>query len=163
MNKVIALFILLITINFANELNIDQNLLSSIYDKFLFVVEGMSAEKKRGCLDNLIENKDTYLPELEKIIELIINGNEASYNFDLSNIFNYGSLIVDCKIFDFLGLLGKFNNSRVLFFQDIGKNIENNAEKFHEGTSKFVRKRTVNDRLVLIGKISSAILNITFD
>ena len=49
MNKVIALFILLITINFANEINIDQEILSTIYNKFLFVVKGMSAEKKRGC------------------------------------------------------------------------------------------------------------------
>ena len=73
----------------------------------------------------------------------------------------------DCHFPDFVPLIlnSTSNNAtiRTEFYKQIGKNIYNNSVKFREGTTKFVRKRTLNDRFELIGIISSAILNITLD
>ncbi len=170
MNKILNLVILLISINFASEINIDIKIIEGIYDKFIYIMKGMEGEGKTGCFDNLRENKDFYLGFFKSIIEFIINGN-ITVNYTLLNNFNSFSdsvlgALSDCRLFEFFDLYNRSigdNETRVKFYEDIGKNIFNNSEKFRGGTTKFVRKRTLDDRLELIGVISSAILNITLD
>ena len=53
------------------------------------------------------------------------------------------------------------NTTRVEIFETIGTNIKNNSKQFLEGSSKFVIRRGIDEKIKLIGKIASAALNIT--
>ena len=144
--------------------------MTSIYNKSLSIVKGMSAKGPMKCYNYLKTYNETGVIVLKTILELIINGGLSS-NFKSSNNLNSVSdyepddVITFCKIREFFNLTMKFvtNETRVEFFKEIGNNMYNNAEKFREGTTKFVRRRTLEGRLELIGTISSAILNIILD
>ena len=171
MNKILILVILLISINFASEIEIDPKIMGGIYEKFLYIVKGMEAKGKSGCFNYLKANNDTGLMVVQAFIDLLLNGRIGG-NYTSSNKLNsisdseQGSY-EDCHFQDFIPLIlnSTSNNAtiRTEFYKQIGKNIYNNSVKFREGTTKFVRKRTLNDRFELIGIISSAILNIAFD
>ena len=142
-----------------------------IYEKFLYIVKGMEGKGKFGCYNYLKANKDIGLMVVQAFIDLLLNGRIGG-NYTSSNNLNSISdsepgQIEDCHFPDFFPLIFDSTSDnatiRTEFYKQIGKNIYDNSVKFREGTTKFVRKRTINDRLELIGIISSAILNITLD
>ena len=131
----------------------------------------MEGKGKLGCFNYLKANNDTGLMVLQAFIDLLLNGRIGG-NYTSSNNLNsisdseQGSY-EDCRFPDFFPLIFDSTSDnatiRTEFYKRIGENICNNSVKFREGTTKFVRKRTLNDRFELIGIISSAILNITLD
>ena len=54
-------------------------------------------------------------------------------------------------------------NSRVERIKTFGNNIQNNIDKFFDASSKFVKTRGLDGKLLLIGQILSAVTDFVFD
>ena len=80
-------------------------------------------------------------------------------------IFDLIMLLDDCKIVPLYGIYEDFidYNSRVERIKTFGNNIQNNIDKFFDASSKFVKARGLDGKLLLIGQILSAVTDFVFD
>ena len=169
MNKLGIACILLLTINVSSINNTYDELVSVVYDRLLLIIEGMTPGEQKKCYNGLKDNKDKFFYVLKDIfnctsfwdfIQIIANFSKYGIDEDLEKDINS-----NCHIDEFSKYTSDFYDDvkRVERFQDIGNNIKNNAYDFQKGTTGFVRKRKIANKIKLIGKIISAILNIRLD
>ena len=168
MNKFGIFLILLLTIEISTEIDLDDKTMEGIYDKLLLIIQGMSINEKGNCLTLLTEKKDKFIVIFNKLISAFLNGEELKgligdiINFTLE-IKDKTTLNNDCHIMKLFNLYTSFknDNARIKFFEDMGTNISKNSTIIQKEGSRFVFKRGINEKIVLIGKMARPILNIT--
>ena len=170
MNKFGIFLILLLTIEISTEIDLDDKTMEGIYDKLLLIIQGMSINEKGNCLTLLTEKKENFIVIFNKLISAFLNGEELKgligdiINFIVSlGIKDYTTLDNDCHIMKLFNLYTSFknDNTRIKFFEDMGTNISKNSTIIQKEGSRFVFKRGINEKIVLIGKMARPILNIT--
>ena len=170
MSKFRIFFILLLTLNISNQFTLDDEQVSIIYDKLLLLIQGMTDKGEGQCLNCFKENKDKLSHFIVDLIPAVFGGYDNITDIIAEDIakykINYFLLIqiaALCRIDKFgqYALGFNENTTRVEIFETIGTNIKNNSKQFLEGSSKFVIRRGIDEKIKLIGKIASAALNIT--
>ena len=76
--------------------------------------------------------------------------------------------INDCKVNDIVSALFSYyppdsKNNKIELIRDIGNNTQINKQLFFAGSSNFVKVRGIDGKLILVGKVFSAMLNFKFD
>ena len=171
MNKLGIACLLLLTINVSSKKINYDNVLSVIYDKCLLLIEGMTTGNEKKCYNIFYDNKDK-LFYLFKDLFNCTDINDA-FNKIMADIIKYHIDIVqllqalgtNCHLEQFLFYINDLNveQKRIEIFKRIGLNIVKNAHQFQKGTTSFVRKRKLNDKIKLVGIVASAILDIKLD
>ena len=172
MNKFVFFISLVLLVNLSSNLELDKKVYGTIYDKVILLIKGMSDSKEPQCYNTFRDKKDILL---DFFLELIPYIQTHSEEISLSYIFSLFSSLVrkglpmtfldDCKIVPLYGIYEDFidYNTRVERIQTFGKNIQNNIDKFFDASSKFVKTRGLDGKLLLIGQILSAVTDFVFD
>ena len=174
MNKFGIILILLLTIDISIEITIDEEVMDGIYDKLLLIIQGMTVNEKGECLNLLTNKKKTFIKLFNEIITSFLNGDDLSNIFDnLINLIrllpgldifkDVPILLYNCHMNDMMKIQDGFkdDNERVKIFQRMGKCIHDNSTIIQKEGSRFVFKRGIDEKIILIGKMARPILNIT--
>ena len=172
MKKFGFLLSLLLIIEISKEIEISPEIMEIIYDKITLVIKGMTTSEKGECYNMLIneDNKKFILSIIPKIISEI---SQAQPGQEIFIILNYIPEIIQnlnytfleyCQIENFIYFYTAIQNyeSRVKKVEEVGRSIIENNQTFFEGTSQLVKTRGIDGKIVLLGKIISAVTNITF-
>ena len=172
MNRFVFFISLVLLVNLSSNLELDKKVYGTIYDKVILLIKGMSDSKEPQCYNTFRDKKDILL---DFFLELIPYIQTHSEEISLSKIFSLFYSLVrkglpmtfldDCKIVPLYGIYEDFidYNTRVERIQTFGKNIQNNIDKFFDASSKFVKTRGLDGKLLLIGQILSAVTDFVFD
>ena len=172
MNRFAFFISLILLVNLSSNFEFDKKVYGTIYDKAILLIKGMSDSKESQCYNTFRDKKDILL---DFFLELIPYIQTHSEEISLSYIFKLFSSLVrkglpmtfldDCKIVPLYGIYEDFidYNTRVERIQTFGKNIQNNIDKFFDASSKFVKTRGLDGKLLLIGQILSAVTDFVFD
>ena len=172
MNRFVFFISLVLLVNLSSNLELDKKVYGTIYDKVILLIKGMSDSKEPQCYNTFRDKKDILL---DFFLELIPYIQTHSEEISLSYIFSLFSSLVrkglpmtfldDCKIVPLYGIYEDFidYNSRVERIKTFGNNIQNNIDKFFDASSKFVKTRGIDGKLLLIGQILSAVTDFVFD
>ena len=172
MNRFAFFISLILLVNLSSNFEFDKKVYGTIYDKAILLIKGMSDSKESQCYNTFRDKKDILL---DFFLELIPYIQTHSEEISLSYIFSLFSSLVrkglpmtfldDCKIVPLYGIYEDFidYNTRVERIQAFGKNIQNNIDKFFDASSKFVKTRGLDGKLLLIGQILSAVTDFVFD
>ena len=172
MNRFAFFISLILLVNLSSNFEFDNKVYGTIYDKAILLIKGMSDSKEPQCYNTFRDKKDILL---DFFLELIPYIQTHSEEISLSYIFSLFSSLVrkglpmtfldDCKIVPLYGIYEDFidYNTRVERIQTFGKNIQNNIDKFFDASSKFVKTRGLDGKLLLIGQILSAVTDFVFD
>ena len=160
MNRFAFFISLILLVNLSSNFEFDKKVYGTIYDKAILLIKGMSDSKEPQCYNTFRDKKDILL---DFFLELIPYIQTHSEEISLSYIFSLFSSLVrkglpmtfldDCKIVPLYGIYEDFidYNTRVERIQTFGKNIQNNIDKFFDASSKFVKTRGLDGKLLLIG------------
>ena len=170
MKKFGFLLSLLLIIEISKEIEIGPEIMETIYDKIALITKGMNSTSEQKCYNCLIkeENKKFILNTIMQIISEIQTNPEDQIaiiiKYVLPLIGNPQlNLEENChisKLWEFYVNLQDFN-SRVKIVDKVGESIQENVDKFYKGTSQLVKTRGIDGKIVLLGNIVSATLNIT--
>ncbi len=172
MNRFAFFISLILLVNLSSNFEFDKKVYGTIYDKAILLIKGMSDSKEPQCYNTFRDKKDILL---DFFLELIPYIQTHSEEISLSYIFSLFYSLVrkglpmtfldDCKIVPLYGIYEDFidYNTRVERIQTFGKNIQNNIDKFFDASSKFVKTRGLDGKLLLIGQILSAVTDFVFD
>ena len=172
MKKFGFFFSLLLIINLSKEIEISPEIMEIIYDKITLVIKGMTTSEEEECY-NMLKNEDNKNFLLNIILKIISEISQAQPGQEISIISKYiqeiiqklgGSFITYCQIEKFLTfyIAIQYYNNRVEELDKVGNNIKRNNQTFFDGTSQLVKTRGTDGKIVLLGKIISAVLDITF-
>ena len=169
MNKFFFLIHILLSFNIAFQIELNENILGTIYDKSIIIIKGMS-ENELLCYDTLANNKTVILPVVMELITAIKENQGQLPSED--KIFKIISKLGDVgnKLFEYCNLIGLYffytnlsdDELRIGIVNNFGVNIGKNADLFLEASTNFVKKRGIDAKLELLGKIIRAITNISF-
>jgi hypothetical protein len=171
MKKLRLFFFVLFIINFSEVIEIDQRIYEGIYDKAILIVKGMTDDsdplKEPLCYNTLKNGKDKFLPIFLGIIDKCKNGIDYTCLWSIIPAFE-DDFLNDCKVYDIVTALVSYipfdsKNNKIRLIRDIGNNTQINKQLFFEGSSNFVKVRGIDGKLVLVGKVFSAMLNFKFD
>ena len=158
MKKFSILLCFILLLNFSKSL--DEEVFDLVYNLTSKIFKGMTKTKSHLCSDTMIKNKE----KISTILKDIIKSSEDDLGFFdfLDNIVNYIKLnnvenINKCKLSEILELSSQIPT--LTGIKNIGKSVENNNNNIFELIKKIVKCNDSDERLALLGKILSIILN----
>ena len=172
MNRFVFFISLVLLVNLSSNLELDKKVYGTIYDKVILLIKGMSDSKEPQCYNTFRDKKDILLDFLLEFIPYIqTHSEEINILYILSQISSLvskglpNSFWEDCKIGILYGIYEEFinYNKRIELIQTFGIKIQNNIDKFFDASSKFVKTRGFDGKLILIGQILSAVTDLVFD
>ena len=172
MNRFAFFISLILLINLSSNLELDKKVYGTIYDKAILLIKGMTDSKEPQCYNTFRDKKDILLDFLLEFIPYLqTHSEDINIYYIFSLIYSLESkglpstFWVDCKIDILYDIYEDFinYNKRVERIQTFGINIQNNIDKFFDASSKFVKTRGLDGKLILIGQILSAITDFVFD
>ena len=159
MKKHILLLCFLLSLHFTK--SIDDEVFDIGYDLLSKILRGMTKTGTTRCSEIFINNKEI----LSDTLKEIINNNKESPNIIdiISKIWNYGKLIFiqdlfdKCKLEKISYLQNKiFSKNGII---EMGTEIENNNEKIFGLIKEIVKGKDSDEKLTLVGRIISIVLN----
>ena len=170
MNRLAFFICLILLVNLSSNSELDKKVYGTIYDKAILLIKGMSDSKESKCYNIFKDEKDILL---DFIMELIPYIQTQSMEEILPYILLEMQTLIDqlpsnfsedCKIVKLIQLIYDFinYNTRIERIQTFGTNILKNIDKFFDGSSKFVKTRGFDGKLLLIGQILSAVTDLVF-
>ena len=172
MNRFAFFISLIILINLSSNLELDKKVYEVIYDKALLVIKGMTTSESYLCYNICKDNKDALLDFILDFIPLLKSiPEDAEIDQIIGMIYSiikpgfpYASLY-NCQVNDLIEFYLRFRNynDRIELIKEFGTNIKTNNKEFYEGSSNFVKVRGIDGKLILVGKILSAITGLHFN
>ena len=168
MNRFAFFISLIILFNLSSNLDLDKKFYEFLYDKAILIIKGMTILEDYSCYNTCKDKKDILLDVIMELIPLLKNLPEDTPAFQIlamiSSIietkqdFPY-TFLYDCKVYDLAVFYQRFRNynERIELIKEFGINIKNNNKEFYEGGSNFVKVRGIDGKLILVGKILSAV------
>ena len=139
-------------------------MIEAIYDKVIMILKGMSETDESKCYEVYnYEKREFVLNTTTQIISEIQQGKSIEIII-LQHFGEINTQLGNC-IISFYNLFLKFydDKERINLIGDFGSNILEKNESFYNASSKFVKERGIDKKLVIIGKIISVITNTTLD
>ena len=153
MNKIAVFLFFILFFNFSKSIEVDDATLDKLYDSLIEVLKGMCETGKNECSQAFADNKDQLIVIIKTIIEELNNGADLStillkYATQLMLIDNIGT---KCNIIYVLRVVTKFQSADGI--RDLGKTIEDNADKLFEYFQNILNGGTKEVKLFAVGQI----------
>ena len=158
MNKAGFLICFLLFINFSQQLESD---ISSLYDKFVLVCQGLADSNQHKCSNALNQNKAGILPKVEQLVTNIQNGQDmmtAMASFGIS-LLSYSDVMSNCQI---LGLVKKITDlATASKIAEMGGIMQNKSTEIESLISQIKNASSEDQKLVIIGQLIRMVTGIS--
>ena len=172
MNQFAFFISLIILFNLSSNLELDRKVYEILYDKAILVIKGMTTSESYLCYNTCKDNKDALLDFILDLIPLLKSLPEDTPEYKILDMIysiikpDFPYIFLDnCQVYDLIRLFSRFRNynDRIGLIKEFGTNIKTNNKEFYEGSSNFVKVRGIDGKLILVGKILSAVTGLHFN